>query len=161
MDVISRDNSCFVFNYYFEIILFLYSILFPFHYLKPLSACGTALETKSIISLYWRSTRSPKCFNLLYSICTGEALWRKVISAACICNLILSFSSQSSRPEVRIGMKIDDSTEGLALRLSPLPSWLNADLLYRVVSLLIPVFILNVQQFTLGKDMRTAQGKST
>lgn len=57
-------------------------------------------------------------------------LWRNLISAAWVCDLILSFSSQSLRPQLRIGMKIE-------LRVWPcdsafsLLSWPIAELLYR------------------------------
>lgn len=46
--------------------------------------------------------------------------WRNLISAACVFNLILSVISQRSRLRVRIGIKIDECIESLALELNSL-----------------------------------------
>lgn len=108
------------------------------------------------------STTSLKLWkiNWLYSICTGEALWRNLISAACICNLILSVSIQCSTPQVRIGMKIDDWIESSALWLCSLFTIMvesrPALLLFGLTSLEKLVNPLSLSSVTLSKDMSIA-----
>lgn len=104
MDVISRDT---VSNYFLK--SYFSDSFFSSPPLKSLSVTagnkGYYLTLLVVESFFYQVLEALKLALLNLH---RRTQWRNLISAACVCNLLLLVSSQSFRPQVRIGMKIDD-----------------------------------------------------